>query len=42
MKHIASDAAAVFARVIGNIRKQAATHWWDGLSVNRVQDNYVA
>jgi cyclophilin family peptidyl-prolyl cis-trans isomerase len=26
---------------IGNIRKLAAAHWWDGLSVNRVQDNYV-
>jgi peptidylprolyl isomerase len=27
---------------VGNIRKLAATHWWDGLSVYRVQDNYVA
>jgi cyclophilin family peptidyl-prolyl cis-trans isomerase len=27
---------------ISNIRKLAAAHWWDGLSVNRVQDNYVA
>ena len=26
---------------IGNIRKLAAVHWWDGLSINRVQDNYV-
>lgn len=26
---------------IGNVRKLAATHWWDGTSVNRVQDNYV-
>ena len=26
---------------IGNIRKLAAVQWWDGLSVNRVQDNYV-
>ena len=26
---------------IGNIRKLAVAHWWDGLSVNRVQDNYV-
>ena len=26
---------------IGNIRKLAAAHWWDGLSVNRAQDNYV-
>ncbi len=27
---------------IGNIHKLAAAHWWDGTSVNRVQDNYVA
>ena len=26
---------------IGNIRTLAAAHWWDGLSINRVQDNYV-
>ncbi|WP_133365870.1 peptidylprolyl isomerase [Qipengyuania sediminis] len=26
---------------IANIRKLAAARWWDGLSVNRVQDNYV-
>ena len=26
---------------IGNIRKLAAARWWDGTSVNRVQDNYV-
>ncbi len=26
---------------IGNIRTLASAHWWDGLSVNRVQDNYV-
>jgi peptidylprolyl isomerase len=26
---------------IGNIRLLAKTHWWDGLSINRVQDNYV-
>jgi peptidylprolyl isomerase len=26
---------------IGNIRKLAAAHWWDGTSVNRTQDNYV-
>jgi len=24
-----------------NIRKLAEAHWWDGLSINRVQDNYV-
>ncbi|HEX2812347.1 MAG TPA: peptidylprolyl isomerase [Sphingopyxis sp.] len=27
---------------IGNIRKLAAAHWWDGTAVTRVQDNYVA
>ncbi len=27
---------------VGNVRKLAAAHWWDGLSVYRVQDNYVA
>lgn len=26
---------------IENIRKLATAHWWDGTSVNRVQDNYV-
>ena len=26
---------------VGNIKKLAAAHWWDGTSVNRVQDNYV-
>lgn len=26
---------------VGNIRKLAAAYWWDGLSINRVQDNYV-
>ena len=26
---------------IGNMRKLAAAHWWDGTSINRVQDNYV-
>ena len=26
---------------IRNIRKLAETHWWDGTSINRVQDNYV-
>ena len=26
---------------VGNIRKLAATKFWDGTSVNRVQDNYV-
>lgn len=27
---------------VANIRRLAAAHWWDGTSVNRVQDNYVA
>ncbi len=27
---------------VGNMRKLAAAHWWDGTSVYRVQDNYVA
>jgi cyclophilin family peptidyl-prolyl cis-trans isomerase len=26
---------------VSNIRKLAAAKWWDGTSVNRVQDNYV-
>ncbi len=26
---------------VGNIRKLAAANWWDGTSINRVQDNYV-
>ena len=26
---------------VGNIRKLAAARWWDGTSINRVQDNYV-
>jgi cyclophilin family peptidyl-prolyl cis-trans isomerase len=26
---------------IGNIRRLASAKWWDGTSVNRVQDNYV-
>ncbi|MEY2943913.1 MAG: hypothetical protein RLY97_1927 [Pseudomonadota bacterium] len=27
---------------VGNMRKLASAHWWDGTSVYRVQDNYVA
>ncbi|AYJ86274.1 peptidylprolyl isomerase [Sphingomonas paeninsulae] len=27
---------------VANVRMLAAVHWWDGTSVNRVQDNYVA
>ncbi len=26
---------------VENIRTLAAAHWWDGTSINRVQDNYV-
>ena len=26
---------------VGNVRTLAKAHWWDGLSINRVQDNYV-
>jgi len=26
---------------VGNLRTLAAAHWWDGLSINRVQENYV-
>ena len=26
---------------LANIRKLATAHWWDGTSINRVQDNYV-
>ena len=26
---------------VSNIRKLAVAHWWDGTSINRVQDNYV-
>lgn len=26
---------------VGNIRKLAAAHWWDGTAIVRVQDNYV-
>ena len=26
---------------VANIRSLATAHWWDGLSINRVQDNYV-
>jgi peptidylprolyl isomerase len=34
--------ADAFAPVhVGNIRKLAAAHWYDGLAIERVQDNYV-
>ncbi|MCA1749348.1 MAG: peptidylprolyl isomerase [Sphingomonadales bacterium] len=35
---LASDFAPVH---VENIRKLARAHWYDGISVNRVQDNYV-
>ncbi|WP_037490477.1 MULTISPECIES: peptidylprolyl isomerase [Sphingobium] len=28
-------------RHVANIRALATAHWWDGTSINRVQDNYV-
>nr|MBA4771264.1 peptidylprolyl isomerase [Sphingobium sp.] len=34
-------APAFAPRHVGNIRLLAARHWWDGTSINRVQDNYV-
>jgi peptidylprolyl isomerase len=34
--------ADAFAPVhVGNMRKLAAAHWYDGLAIERVQDNYV-
>ena len=33
----------IFSRThIGNMRTLALAHWWDGTSIYRVQDNYVA
>ena len=34
--------APVAADWVANIRRLAKARWWDGTSVNRVQDNYVA
>ena len=34
-------APAFAPRHVENIRLLAARHWWDGTSINRVQDNYV-
>lgn len=34
-------APALSPRHVANIRALALAHWWDGLSINRVQDNYV-
>ncbi len=35
-------AAAMAPAHVGNIRTLARTHWWDGTSVYRVQENWVA
>ncbi|WP_300111740.1 peptidylprolyl isomerase [Sphingobium sp.] len=35
-------APAMAPRHVANIRTLARAHWWDGTSINRVQDNYVA
>lgn len=34
-------AAPISEPWVTNIRKLAAAHWWDGLAIVRVQDNYV-
>lgn len=34
-------APAFSARHVANVRALAKAHWWDGTSINRVQDNYV-
>jgi len=34
--------APISAGWVGNIRTLARTHWYDGVAVTRVQDNYVA
>ena len=34
--------APLSAPWVANIRRLATAHWWDGTSINRVQDNYVA
>jgi peptidylprolyl isomerase len=41
-RRIVIQLAPAFApRHVGNIRALARAHWWDGTSINRVQDNYV-
>ncbi len=41
-RRIVIQLADGFAPVhIANIRKLAAAHWWDGLAIERLQDNYV-
>jgi peptidylprolyl isomerase len=42
-KRIVIQLASTFSQHhVGSIRKLAAAHWWDGTSVYRIQDNYVA
>jgi cyclophilin family peptidyl-prolyl cis-trans isomerase len=42
-RHVYIRLAPRFAPAhVANIRKLAEAHWWDGTSVYRVQDNYVA
>jgi len=41
-KRVVIQLAPAFGpRHVGNIRALAKAHWWDGTSINRVQDNYV-
>jgi peptidylprolyl isomerase len=41
-KRVVIQIAPAFApRHVANIRALAQAHWWDGTSINRVQDNYV-
>ena len=41
-KRVVIEVAPAFApRYVANIRALAKAHWWDGTSINRVQDNYV-
>ncbi|MFZ2996052.1 peptidylprolyl isomerase [Sphingobium sp.] len=41
-KRVVIQIAPAFApRHVANIRALASAHWWDGTSINRVQDNYV-
>ncbi|RJG54965.1 peptidylprolyl isomerase [Sphingobium terrigena] len=41
-KRVVIQVAPAFApRHVANIRALARAHWWDGTSINRVQDNYV-
>lgn len=41
-KRVVIQLAPTFApRHVSNIQALAKAHWWDGTSINRVQDNYV-